>query len=89
MDVNAFICAPIASISSEIPYAVRFSVPLNIICSIKCEIPSSASVSTLAPVWTIIPIDTDISPGICLTISLVPFPNVLLCTITLLNYEIQ
>ena len=66
------------SIASEISKAVRFWVPLNIMCSIKCEMPFSFSLSKQEPVPTSTPMLTESSPSICLTTSRSPLGNRLL-----------
>ncbi|KAJ0545227.1 hypothetical protein HanRHA438_Chr08g0332991 [Helianthus annuus] len=49
LDVYAFKCPPIFSISSSKSLTDLFSVPLNIICSKKCATPFVSSVSNLDP----------------------------------------
>lgn len=50
--------APIASVSATMSNAVRRFVPLNIVCSIKCESPFVFGVSLTLPVFTNTPIET-------------------------------
>ena len=79
--VKALTCDPSASKASEISNAVRVGVPLNCMCSMKWEMPSSLSLSNAAPVPTRMPIVTESSPSMRLTMTLIPFSKLLLSTI--------
>ena len=64
MAVKAFSWPPTASISSAICRAVRFSVPLNTMCSRKWLTPPSSALSNCEPAPIHRPTDTDRKCGI-------------------------
>src|ERR1035438_1005643 len=56
--------------------ADRFAVPLNSMCSMKCERPFSSALSRREPLETQIPTETERTCGIASVITLIPFGRV-------------
>ena len=64
MAVYAFMLPPTASISAAMSEALRLSVPLNTMCSIKWDMPDSAPISYTEPACIHTAMDTERNPVI-------------------------
>ena len=73
--VNAFRFAPIASISIEMSIALLRSVPLNSMCSQKCDTPELVSFSKIEPALTQTPSEIDRKCGIGSNTTVIPLDN--------------
>ncbi len=71
--VNASIIPPTASMVCAISSAVRFSVPLKTMCSMKCAMPLRSGDSPRDPVPSQIPTDTERTCGIFSVTIISPF----------------
>ncbi len=73
--VKASMLPPIESTWRAIASAERFSVPLNTMCSMKCEMPFHSESSSREPDFSQIPIETERMCDICSVITVRPFGN--------------
>jgi hypothetical protein len=74
--VKAFISPPRESISMAMSFALRRSVPLKNICSIKCETPPSSGGSWREPTFTHTPMETERDLGSVSDTTRIPFASV-------------
>jgi len=76
--VNALSSAPRRSNDSEICAAVRVGVPLNIMCSMKCDMPASAGDSSLLPTEHQMPKATERTVSMGSVMTVMPFSRTVL-----------
>ena len=74
--VKASRLPPIESTDRAMSSAERLAVPLNSMCSMKCEMPFCSGVSRREPLATQTPTDTERTCGMASVMTLIPFGRV-------------
>ena len=72
LPVKASMLPPIESTSRAMSSAVRCVVPLNTMCSTKCEMPLTSGSSLREPAFSQIPIETERMWSICSVMTVSP-----------------
>ncbi len=78
LPVKASRLPPIESIERAIASAERLVVPLNSMCSMKCEMPLRSAISRREPVHTQMPTETDRTCGMRSLMTRSPFESVVI-----------